>query len=391
MIASLTCYGLTRAALDVLMPGPHSDIPQGWFQWTGPRAPGAGAFNPQRLQFLPSDEKAMKSLVAWNRNARAAGYACHLVASADEIGLVDGAAELDPQTRCVFVSRAAEDAAERRDVLDVLREPETGLASAWNDVTLGGGFVDERLAQVPPAHWWACGQGLEEWVRDTASGAAHAGVRRNTPDFSRWSTVALDIDWCWDVAKPWTAESIPALRMSGADAYFPIRALPCCGVVRHWDGSLATCGALPDVKDAAGRWLWDANGTLAKQLRATAVQKSFAEWLSAAFAPLGVCEIQPAAGRAASDDPGSRRVPFGDPRDYLEVEWSADQCVVKPMRWSGFRGPLWLSAWCKQADRAGARMLWCHEIGEHTRSFESGIDVDELVFVVTGNRPGENA
>lgn len=236
--------GITRSALEQLCGPTKREIPNQWFQWNFQSKSG----DISRLTCF--DGSADPTLETWYETSRRDGFEPILL-----LGKEDGLPETVncPELLLLTLGLKGLDRDAYSEFLNYFSQPDDYvLGECWSIIN-GGGLhrLDDRL--VPPGFWASYGESLRRWYENYADPAS---IPKPFVDFANWSTDRILGAECFDLTSQVTFDG---------KRFFPMKALPCCGVTRSRDGKLEPHGLLP------ANWKFDPSGALRKHLQSDKV------------------------------------------------------------------------------------------------------------------------
>jgi hypothetical protein len=402
----LPCYGVTARALRNLEASVflRETIPTTWFNWVGVASPvSPSSYAPRRVELVQANPKAMNSMASWSTNATASGYRCILIDSVDDDHCIDDVDDLPNDLDYAIVTSSSADSECNFNLLKQLREPERIVVIHWSDLRRGGGVSIEKLGfdEVTFTQWQAYGEAMNLWIEQT-KGESALDTRVDTPDFSKWNpwegrggtnrmlslekhfNAQLTDAWPWNVENPITAKQIPNLG-SDIEAFWPMRQMPFCGVVRTTKGVLKAVGALPDTV-VNGNWLWDDGSIRAAFLATSEVKESLLAKIKRLFGNRNA-EVSswtfPSQAYADSGDEGG--IHYLDNGECIEIIWNEDSIKISHTRSLGGTHDLWLSAITVAS--LGEELLGCWKYSDLVEEYSPGINkkylAQSITFVIT--------
>jgi hypothetical protein len=325
-----TCYALTGSVLYRITG--QSQLHPGWFNWAMPNGiAGAAVSRVEVVELSDVAGSSRASAAKWSKNVGAA-FGRILVIASEEVDALD-LEHLDGDVSVLIVPEPGIDMyVSREDLLDLIREPETQLTTGFFSRVFGA--IPAPVPSKLPDLELAIGFGLRDWLAATAK-KKHPNhlheepVRRTLPDISNWGvvdTACPRMTMGTDFHLSDAIELSEGMRLRfGAERFYPLRWLPCSGVLQKKDGELLSVGLLPPGPMAA----WE-DGTVSSALKLKPSVLGMGWALSSIYSIVAADMLFRNNARAATDDEVIELILGGD--DVLKLTISDGLLILDPHR-----------------------------------------------------------
>ena len=310
----LTCYAISRRALQLLAPPTQGNLPETWFNWLGAKPKGRAA-NISRITQIP-DTYNKPEIVQWERDARSMGYDTCLILTLDDplmaiqfFNFLDTEESVSPEMRLVTLGTHPAAKESNAELLDDLREPDVFLMTSFTRLRRGWGvnLSDTAYANIPARDWWMLACEFKRWasLMYPAEAAAPHPDHPAMYDLNKWnvysrrpdnagifkvpdtqltsaeffekdcnSGLAAVANGLGSLDNPWSAETVGAdistwslqalpdvkARADGVipkvTKVYPLRQAPICGVVILDNGEILPYGGFASLIPEH-QWAWD--------------------------------------------------------------------------------------------------------------------------------------
>ena len=309
----LTCYAISRRALQLLAPPTQGNLPETWFNWLGAKPKGRAA-NISRITQIP-DTYNKPEIVQWERDARSMGYDTCLILTLDDplmaiqfFNFLDTEESVSPEMRLVTLGTHPAAKESNAELLDDLREPDVFLMTSFTRLRRGGvNLSDTAYANIPARDWWMLACEFKRWasLMYPAEAAAPHPDHPAMYDLNKWTVYSrrpdnagifkvpdtqltsaeffekdcnsglaavangigsLDKPWCAETVgsdiADWSLEALAAYQLGPKgeapkiEKVYPLRQAPTCGVAVTNTHQVIPYGGFASLIPEH-QWAWD--------------------------------------------------------------------------------------------------------------------------------------